>query len=114
LELSPALEAICERLKGVGPDRVDDEVRRATVDLLLSDIPLDRNARDWIAGMLQSFLNTHRAAQEKWEVDRYFDASLKRFLQKRGMTATKADEQIADVLKVSVSALKKRRQRPPK
>jgi lambda repressor-like predicted transcriptional regulator len=114
LEYSPAKQFLFDRLKGVDDANIYDEMYRAMVDLLRSDIPLDRYSRQSIAESLWrlAFPNPARDARQKRRVQAAVAEDLKRFLQYRGEPALKAEQLVAEALGVkSVDALRKRRQR---
>jgi hypothetical protein len=47
--LSPAMEILLDQIKDATVDNIDDGIRRAAIDLLRGEIPLDAFARQAIA-----------------------------------------------------------------
>jgi hypothetical protein len=115
-EFSPAMQFLLDRTKGVDVSVFDDEMHRAMVDLLLSDMPLDldRLTRQLIAYRLSrlAFPNPPKEKLQKRRMEADVAASLKRRYQERGMTALEAEQTVAENLGLtSVDALRKKRQR---
>jgi len=117
--LARAREFFFSQLEGVSIDRLDDEIHRAVVALLCSDIPLeDRQLRRWIAHLYWSLAFPNSAAARENKRKAEVDKELKARLQERGMTAQHADEHIAEIMTklagrrrpLSVYAVQKRRQ----
>jgi hypothetical protein len=97
---------------------IDDE-GAAVIQLLASDDDLDRETRDFIASELERlyFPAGPKPEPEPNREQAEFAASirkLKTFLQKNGLPAGEAEQEIAGALKITVEALRKRLQRAPK
>jgi hypothetical protein len=113
-EYPPAMQLLFDRLKDVEDAKVYDAVHRAVVDLLRSDMPLDRQSRQWIADLFfrLTFPNQKDDARRQREQKAAVADALKRFYQDRGMTALEAEEQVVEDLSLkSVDALRKKKQR---
>jgi len=118
LEHSRAKQFIFDRLKGVKDvnNNVWDAIHRAMVDLLLSDIPLDRYSRDSIAESLRrlAFPDPKAEREMKKQVFARAVADQKRYLESRGMTAAEAEKLIAEQFGLTVETLRQRIQRTRK
>jgi hypothetical protein len=112
LSESPAMQFIHRRLHGVTPDEFEAAGKLAMVDLIKSEVPLDRRVRQLIAGELYSlyFPNSARDHRTKQQNEIAMIESMKRHLLHEGKTAAEADKRIAGVLGISVEALQKRMQ----
>jgi hypothetical protein len=100
--------------------RDDEALKRATIALVASDVPLDRNFRLWLAVELERLYRQTPAQQRQYE-RRAQNRSLARVLKKlqarrrdTGLTTIEAEEKNADMLGISVDALRKRIYRAPK
>jgi hypothetical protein len=97
--------------------RIDEGYKRAIVALVNSDIPLDRSFRRWLAGELGRLYfatPTQRRQYERREWSRSFARVVKELQVRRrdtGLTALEAEEKNANMLGISVDALRKRMQR---
>ena len=110
----PAMQFIFDRLKGVKDANVYDEMHRAMVDLLRSDIPLDRKSRQWIADLFWrlAFPNPASEARQKRRLRAEMADDLKRICEECGMTALEAEQAVAkDLGFKTVDALRKHMQR---
>jgi hypothetical protein len=94
--------------------RVDEALERATIALVASDVPLDRNFRLWLAVELERLYRQTPTQQRRYE-RRAQDRSHARVLKKlqalrrdTGLTAIEAEEKNANMLGISVDALRKR------
>jgi hypothetical protein len=108
--LSPAMEFMRKRLNEVSPDDFDSGWKQAIVDLVESDIPLDRHTRSKIAAELRRlyFPNSVRDRREKRQLESAMIEDQKRYLLSTGMTAAEADQIIAKERGIKVAALRKR------
>jgi hypothetical protein len=115
-EWSPSMEFVYARLMGVSRKDLEREYHRAIIDLLLSNIPLDRESRQSIADTLRFFTDPKpvtkaRLIREETE----YAVTLKRHLQEDGATALEAEQLVAESLGLkNVDALRKRIQRARK
>jgi hypothetical protein len=98
--LSPAMQFIANRLDQSKSAHFDDDAKRALVDLVKSDIPLDRPMRQQIAGELQRlyFPNARERRERKQAKNQYIEQLKSHLIQDRGMTATEAEGAIVEHL----------------
>jgi hypothetical protein len=99
-------------------DLMDDFERKlelAMVDLLRSDIPLDRESRRWIANRFLILATPNAVTKAQKTMEARFATDLKRELEERGATAYEAEQRVAEFLGLpSVDALRKKVQRARK
>jgi hypothetical protein len=97
--------------------RVNEAYKRATIALVASDVPLDRHFRLWLAvelARLYSQTPTQRRKYERRAQDRSWARVLKKLharMRASGLPALQAEEKNANMLGISVDALRKRMQR---
>jgi hypothetical protein len=86
---------------------------KAYIALLNSDVPLDSRTRSFLSEELQRlfFSNPSRARQEHQRKMKALALAAKEQLRAEGMSAFEADQEVADILDISVDALRKRHQR---
>jgi hypothetical protein len=116
LPLSPATEFIRKRLNEVPHDdpQFDDKWKLAIIDLVASDIPLDRHTRSLLAGELRRlyFPNAARDKRAERQMEIANIELYKQHLRSCGMTVAEAEREIAASFGFkSVAALRKRLQR---
>jgi hypothetical protein len=114
MKYSPVMEFLRDRLNRTSEANFDDEMHRAIVDLLRSDIALDRGSRELIASLLWrlAFPNTEAQRKTKRRAEMQFAEVLKRHYRERGMSGLEAEQQVVESLGLdSVAALRKRRHR---
>jgi hypothetical protein len=112
--LSPAMQFIVDRLKGVTPREFDTKAKLAMVALVKSKVPLDPQTRRLIAGDLYGlyFPNPARDRRAKQQNENAVIENMRRELLSRGMTAAEVEREIVKALGIkSVAALRKRMQR---
>jgi hypothetical protein len=111
--LPPAKAFLFGRLKGISPDKCDDILKKAMVDLLAGDIPLDPEpqVRRWISDVLRGRTNQ----QQKLTEDHAFLSVIydrkHHLYYDRGLTMEEADEMIAKERGKDVETLRKEMQR---
>jgi hypothetical protein len=119
----PAMRFIMDRLKGRPPGSTgfDDKDKQMIVDLVASDVPLDRRTRSLVAGELRRlyFPNKGREGLAKQRLEAAMIEDMTHLLQSRGMTKTEAQREIVKSIGRSigvknVEALQKRLQRARK
>ncbi|MBV8112330.1 MAG: hypothetical protein JO012_21460 [Hyphomicrobiales bacterium] len=98
---SPAMQFLMDRVRDVHVDQFDAAWRRAMIDLLQSDVPLDKGARGHVAGELWRLTNPEAAKKTKLRAKLEFIESLRAEAARRGETLEKADDEIAKNLKHS-------------
>lgn len=102
----PALEFIFKRLKHCND--MDRAVHLAAVDLLRSDIPLDRRSREWIAELFASLPPAKADPKRKRKAKIAVGLAIKEHQRERGMSAAEADKFVVDNLKLqSVGAFRR-------
>jgi hypothetical protein len=112
--MNPATQFLFKRLNGVPTREIDQAWKWAVIDLVASDVPLDRHHRRLLAGELERLYFPPSPAQErrtKRQIEAIAFADLKAALHSQGMTASAAEAYIAETFGLSVDALRKRRQR---
>jgi hypothetical protein len=110
IELS-AWEFLNKQIEQVRPDEINNKWRKAIIDLLRSDIPLDGGIRGLIATDLSRYyfpnLARDRRNMRQTQLDSFI--AQKQFLvEHSGKTPTKAAELIAKHWKLNVEALRQR------
>jgi hypothetical protein len=120
LPLPPATEFIRKRLNEASPDdpQFNSKWKQAIVDLVASDVPLDRHTRSKIAGELRRlyFSDGKRDRHAKRQTELAAIEDYMRYLISCGMTMKEAEhpvvEEMGQALGIAtVAALRKRRQR---
>jgi|SRR5260370_11071667 hypothetical protein len=104
----PAADFLIERAK------LGDSVGRALIELLRSDVPLDPDVRRAIAWKLERlyFPPSKRELQkERGRNDAEGIKALKAYLRQEGVTATQAEECLAEIFGISVEGLRQRLKR---
>jgi hypothetical protein len=116
--MTPVAQFLFKRLNGVPMRDIDQTWKRAVIDLVASDVPLDRHYRRLLAGELERLYFPPSSAQKratKRQIEAAAFADMKAALMRsQGMTASAAEGYIAETYSLSVDALRKRRQRAPK
>jgi hypothetical protein len=108
---SPSKRFLDERLAGCLVGDYERVMHRAVVDLMRSDIPLDREARNLVATALEYFDSPEppemkaRLRQMIWAG---VAAQIKRRLEERGNTSLEAERIVAEHFGLSIDALRKR------
>jgi hypothetical protein len=101
-----------------------DQFNQRTIDLVASNEPLTREVRDYIATELQRLyfpgppnhdqtylLGTYPDRDQERRAEYMSAALLKQQLRRTGMSATEAEQDVADELGLSVDALRQRLKR---
>jgi hypothetical protein len=110
-----ATQYLMRRVHGASVDEFDLQMHGAVIDLLLSEIPLEPHsvARQLMAELHErlTFPSKRRDNASRQRAQLIFDDYTKRHLIAKGKLPGEADEAVADILRVSTQALRKRRSR---
>jgi hypothetical protein len=114
--LAPAELFLYERYRGASAEQIEEVAHRAMVELLRSDVPLDRITRDKIASVIEQLRwpaeHKEKLKRERADWDRYHINSMAEALKAKGVRAAKkkAREELARIQNVQPDTILKRRQ----
>ena len=93
--LTPAEQFVRAKLDAVSPDQFDAALRQAMIDLLISDVPLDKHIREAIAGVLWALTYPELAKRRSLRTKVKFVNRAVADAERRGLTEADAYDELA-------------------
>jgi hypothetical protein len=108
-----AMRYLLNRVRKTGLHDFDLRMDGAVIDLLLSEIPLGPQSRQWIAALYLklAFPDAKRDRQSKARAQELFAAGMKQYLEGQGKKPGEVERAVAEALHIDPATLRQRRSR---
>jgi hypothetical protein len=95
---SPAMQFIYKKIKGVSVEQFDLALQQASIDLLVSRVPLDNEARHFIAAVMHRLVYPEEVQKDRIAAKLRYIEGMRAWLIGRGDSQVEADNKIAEEL----------------